>query len=85
MKILELYAIKDTKANAFMNPIIQRTMGEAIRSVVDESKQPNSMFGKHPEDFNLFKLGTFNQETGLITIEPAPKSIGTVANFSTQQ
>ena len=81
MQKLQIFAVMDTKAGAFMNPFYVRSLGEAIRSFSDESNKPESMFNKHSEDFNLFQLGEFDQTTGEIKIEPAPKSIGTAANF----
>lgn len=79
--MLEIYAIMDTKAGAFMNPFYPRSLGEAVRSFSNEANNPESPLGKYPEDFNLFHLGKFNQVTGEISLEPSPKSIGTAANF----
>jgi hypothetical protein len=82
--MLKIYAVMDTKAEAFMNPFYVRTLGEAIRSFTDESNKQESPFFKHPEDFNLFELGDFDQFTGVLQPHKAPKSIGTSASFKTQ-
>lgn len=66
--MLKIYAIKDTKVGEFMNPFYQRSKGEAVRSVsaAINAKEENH-FTKFYNDYELWELGEFNLQTGVIT------------------
>lgn len=69
---LKLFAIRDAKTASFGNPIVFQARGQAIRSVSDEVNRRNSgeqstTLQQHPEDFELFEIGEFDTDTGLIT------------------
>lgn len=61
---LTVCSIHDTKAEAWLNPLFFQSEAQAIRSFSDAVNDPNSEFSKHPEDYNLFVLGLFDQRTG---------------------
>lgn len=65
--MLQIYAIKDTKVGEFMNPFYQRSKGEAVRSVTAaiNAKEDNH-FTKFYNDYELWLLGEFNCQTGII-------------------
>lgn len=68
---LSVCAIHDKKTGLYDSVFVVRHPGDAIRSwdVVRQNK--DTKFGKHPEDFNLFKIAFFDDETG--QIEPLNK------------
>lgn len=71
---MKLYAIKDTKGIGFNQPFTASNDLEALRCLQDAVNrempgQPKSTLAEHPEDFALYSLGDFNQETGEITPE----------------
>jgi len=63
---MRLYSIYDTKAESWGNPVSIRTDAEAIRMFKVVANDDQSEIGKHPEDFMLFRVGTFNNETGSV-------------------
>lgn len=65
--ILQIYAVHDSKAETFGRPVFQNTVGEAVRAFSDECSNDQSMLYNHPEDFNLYKLGEYDQGTGLFS------------------
>lgn len=71
----KLYAIKDSKGIGFGQPFTANNDLEALRALSDSVNrepmpgQPKSTLAEHPEDFALYSLGEFNQETGEITPE----------------
>jgi len=71
MLVLGLYAILDEKAQAFFNPTVAHQKAEAHRSFGDRIKDPNGNLYKHPSDFSLHYLGTFDPFSG--QVEPANK------------
>lgn len=69
---LVICSIHDTKAEAFSQPMFFQAVGQALRAFIDavSDGDPKSNFAMHPEDFNLFRIGTFDDQTGEIIPEP---------------
>ncbi|UOF78713.1 DNA binding protein vP5 [Microviridae sp.] len=63
---LFVFAVYDDKAKAFLPPWFMPLKGMAVRTFGDCVNDPKHQFGAHPEDYNLFTLGSFNSETGQI-------------------
>lgn len=66
------FAIFDLQVKTFMRPWLARTFGEAERVFGDAVRDPKGELGQHAGDYSLFKLGEFDDETGLLVAEPAP-------------
>ena len=64
--ILQVVSIYDSAAQCYSQPSFVPTVGSAVRSFQDLLNDSNSQCAKHPEDFSLFHLGTFNDELGLL-------------------
>ena len=64
MTTFNAYSIHDTKAQAFSHPVWQRTDASAIRAFADACKNPESVYGQHPEDYHLYRVGVFNEMVG---------------------
>lgn len=64
--MLYVYSIFDRAAQAYGNPVCVPHSGIIIRSFTDECNNPESNFFKHPEDYELYHIGTFNPDTGLL-------------------
>jgi len=63
---LRCFSIHDAKAQAFLTPFFFATDGQAIRVFSDTVRDPNHAFGKHPEDYSLFRIGEFDLSTGRV-------------------
>lgn len=61
---LKVYSVLDKAVGAFLPPFYMRSDGEAIRSFAEACNDPKSL-GKHAEDFTLFRLGSFDDGSGL--------------------
>lgn len=61
-----MYAVRDIKADAFMNPFPVNTPGMAERAFTDVVNDPNQPLHKHPADYQLFEVGSFDEDTGLV-------------------
>lgn len=67
-------SIKDRLANVHGQPMFFATTGTAIRAFQDAINDQQSNVSKHPDDYDLFQLGTYNDETGTFTnAEAGPK------------
>lgn len=68
---MNMYAIHDTTAKSWAAPFFQRTDVAAIRAMaaaVNTEDRNNQLF-TNPEDFNLYHVGTFNEETGTVSAD----------------
>lgn len=63
---LQMFSIRDRQVGAFMSPFFQQSEGAALRGFADEVNRaaPDNILYRHPDDFELFYLGTFNSEDG---------------------
>ena len=62
---MKLYSIKDTK-NKFMRPFEEVNNDMAIRTLKAIANDKNTQVGMFPEDFELWEIGTFNEETAIL-------------------
>ena len=74
--VTKLFMIYDSKAEVYLKPFDFRTIGEAIRWFLDVGKQ-DAPWGKHPADYTLFEVGTFDCESGMIEMHDAKINLGT--------
>lgn len=68
----------DTKAELYNSPFVVPTIGVAYRNLADEvgrKGDPANQLAMHPEDFVCVQLGTFDEESGLLFPEKAPKMV----------
>lgn len=77
--ILKIFAIHDRATQMFGNPMFLIAVGQAIRSFTDEVNRSDPQNGiyMHPDDFDLFELGTFDTSTAeFVIISPEQIAIG---------
>lgn len=79
MKI-EVFAVLDAKIGSYAQPFFSPTIASALRAFVEAARDTTSTLGKHPEDFQLYHLSTFDDETGEFTAR-TPTALGTAASF----
>jgi hypothetical protein len=74
MKLI-LCSVKDRAADAYGRPMFVPSTGVAIRSFSDEvnRKDPDNQLHNHPDDFDLFEFGEFDDNTGEFTLHESPK------------
>lgn len=71
----KMYAIRDTKAEIYKQPTYFLTHGEAERAFKELANDREGIIGKNPEDFDLYYMGEFDDETGNIIPQEAPQHI----------
>ena len=62
---LKVYSIYDVKTEVYNQPFFMHRDAQATRSVVDLVSDPQSSVSKHPEDYILYRLGEFDDNTGV--------------------
>lgn len=63
---LRVFCVRDVKTGQFGNPMFLIADGQATRSFIDEvnrAEKDNQLY-QHPEDFDLFSLGSYDTELG---------------------
>lgn len=69
--IYQVFAVRDAKAAAYALPFFLPRMEVAIRSFRDAVKDPKHDMSRHPEDYSLWCLGEFDDNTGAMSpVEP---------------
>lgn len=64
-------SVYDKAIEAYMRPFVCETDGQATRLFEDEVNAEGSPMGKHPEDYALFRIATFNNSSAEIAgVEP---------------
>lgn len=76
MKIL--YTIKDKKAAYCYEVATQSHEVEFMRSL-GEAMKHNVMFSTYPDDFEVIKVGEFDDKLGIVI--PCSESLGTLADL----
>lgn len=70
-----IVAVRDSKSELFSAPMFFRSKGEAVRAFGDEVNNPGGVFYKHPEDYCMYHLGTYDDTAGLLQ----PLALGPVS------
>lgn len=68
-------SVFDVALKAYGRPFVAPTVAAGQRAVADEVNTPNTELNKHHGDYRLFKLGEFDDETGLLSCGPSPELI----------
>ena len=61
---LNIYTIFDQASGAYMRPFYAQSDGQALRSFTDIAQDADHEIGKHPEDYSLFRIGTYDDNKG---------------------
>lgn len=75
MRPLKIFSVFDSKVGAFIQPMFFRSTPEAIRAFSSACSSTDHEFSKHAEDYTLFELGTWCDESGRFECLSTPTSI----------
>jgi len=78
---LDVFSVYDVKAQAYLPPFFMSNNQVAIRAITDCVNDPSHLFYKNPQDYTLFFLGVFDDNTGLIEPHIAPITLGNGVEF----
>lgn len=80
MKV-QVFAVFDNKVGTYAQPFFSMNLASGKRAFTDACSDINTMLHKHPEDFTLFYLGEFDDQTGFLDPLTAPVNLGLAATF----
>lgn len=78
--IFGVYAIRDVKSG-FLQPTVELNDQVALRNFAHACMQGESLFFTHAADYSLYKIGTFNSETGILTSLELLQNLGEATFF----
>lgn len=62
---MQVFAVFDKKSELYNLPFFMQTTGEALRAFMDLARDEKTVLYRHPEDFRLSRLGTFDNKAGV--------------------
>lgn len=80
-------AVRDVKAEAYLPPFFVLRVDQARRMFGDacvqvDEKGERSPFGKHPEDYQLYIVGQWDEESGLLSgFQDGPRFVSGGVDF----
>ncbi|AXH74860.1 MAG: nonstructural protein [Microviridae sp.] len=76
-----LFSIYDSKAKVFSAPFTSINSATAIRDFQRAACDPSSDICNFPEDYTLFEMASFDDNTGVIDYNLTPVNLGLAAQF----
>lgn len=80
--LINIFTVYDSKAAAYLPPFYEQSIGSALRSFGDTCKNEEHVFNKHSEDFTLFHLGVFDDQTCKFELLDALTSLGLASEYT---
>ncbi|QXP08438.1 MAG: nonstructural protein [Arizlama microvirus] len=67
--IYQVCAVRDSAMDAYLRPFFVPSTNVAVRSFTDEvnRKSDDNAVNKHPDDYELYCLGQWDENTGIFT------------------
>lgn len=75
MSRLVMCSIFDSVAGVFHRPFVVSATGVAVRDFQQQvnSDKPDNLLALHPNDFGLYRVADFDDETGAVYAEEEPR------------
>lgn len=81
----QVYTVYDSKTAAYMQPFFMKTKGEAVRAFKNTVNDPEHPFHRNPEDFALFYLGVYDDESASFRLQETPEVVARAHELKDQQ
>lgn len=65
---LQVICVRDIPTNVYMPPMFFHHTGQALRAFEDQCRDKANELGKHPEQYELWKIGTWDDNDGGFTL-----------------
>lgn len=78
---INVFSVYDSKAEFYGTPFFMPTVNSAIRAFSDLANDRSTTIFKHPGDFTLFHIGTFDDRQGIVSPLKVLVNLGLALNF----
>lgn len=83
---MNIYAIRDLVANSLLGGLhLFRHPAPAVRFFGDIAADQQTMIARHPQDYDLIRIGALDEDTFVVTPLPIPEVIITGAAYVAAQ
>lgn len=82
---IKVFSLYDIKAKVFQTPFFMQNQGTALRAFSDLVNDERSFVNKHPEDYQLYHVGDFDDEKALFTNKTPVDLVATASEFLKQK
>lgn len=72
MQNLQIFSVLDVKSKLYAQPFFLQNEDVALRVFTNAANDKSSEIYQNPSDYQLYCIGSFNIETGLITSNEIP-------------
>lgn len=79
--LLEMFAIRDTKAGYYNAPFYSKTLAEAERIFSQLANDQQTTVCQFPQDFDLYQVGQYDMDKGTVLSFDTPLHIVKAANL----
>lgn len=79
--LFTVFSIYDSAIKTWMPPIYARNNGEMIRNFSDACNASDSKLSKHPSDYSLFEIGTFDDDKCVFSLLKTPVRLCLALDF----
>ena len=73
---LQIFAVLDLKAQAYMQPFFQHNKATAERTIANCKADPKHPLGQNPDDYMLFHLGVYDDASASFELLEFPDKVG---------
>lgn len=80
--IKKIFSIRDAKSGLFHAPFYKNAHGEAERDFQTMANDEKSIVSKYPEDFDLYYLGEYEDDTGKFNTLDTPQHVAKAVQFT---
>lgn len=84
MAKLQVYTIEDKKMQTHLRPMYVSHVVEIQRNIIEILKDGKNNLSKFPEDFQLWKLGTYEEKTATHEIFEKPEFVMNIMDLKTE-
>lgn len=75
--VTKVFVVHDSKVEAYLQPFLARTRGEALRSFMKAANDERHDFSKYAEDYTLFEIGEYDDARGSYSMYETKNALGT--------
>jgi hypothetical protein len=79
----QVFTVYDSKSSAYLQPFFMQSEPSALRAITDLVDEAGHQFNRHPEDYTLFHLGSFNDELSKFTLHESPRAMNVLLELMT--
>lgn len=76
-----VFSIYDSAIKAWLPPIYAKNKGDMLRQFSDAVNNKDSILAKHPSDYALYEVGTWDDDKCLFDLQKQPVRLGLALEF----